>query len=1343
MSSLKTLNKAITFSSVLLCSCAAFAAPGELSNKPLFLGTSVQPNILFLMDDSGSMDWEVLLSNGAEDAHSGSRNDGNLDFAPGSSSRARELCVGYNVMAYDPSKSYTPWKGTDKDDLTFLDQPVNSAYSNAYRKDGATDLRNHFYIEWKDSNSDNYYQNGECDVTGATASSSAIWTTSGQTTTYVSDTFTITTTSTLAIDIGAENLNQFENSDYFRAYAVVNNGPRIPMFLQNGGFNRQTVSTAVSGSTVRVEIDVRSTQPGVEIYNLFDIIVDGSGRDICPSCVYVNDMSVEEQINYANWFTYYRKREFVAKRALSEIMSEGRSRMGLASLHNNNSIGTIIKDIDDISSGDLTAAANKRALLKNLAKISSNGGTPLRQTLEEAGDYFEVGVSPGSGLFGFNPSPSSPILSAANGGACQQNFSVLLSDGYWNGGSPSVGNADGVSSSSSSSSSSGGGGGSWEWCASEGGFCSFTGTTTVAYGYNRSWHMETKTDGTDCNNATFGDPYPGQAKVCYYWDDPANSSSSSSSSSGGAVVNFDGGSYADSYSNTLADVAMHYYERDLAPLLQDTVPVTAGIDTNTQQHMVTFTVAFGINGTLDANPPNRTDPFPWPEARADSPEAIDDMRHAAWNGRGEFLNAANPQELIDSLGSSLASIQDRTGSASAVAFNTTSITAETYVYQARFDSGNWSGQLLAYEYDDDGLGSLRWDAGKLLSAETLDWTTRNIYTYRDDTNKGIPFAFPADYTTRLVTAPDDSELNSTQIADLLANAPFGLNTIVAEQQTANTEYGVKVVNYLKGDFTNDGAFRNRQGKRLGDIVHSSPEFVGEPNQLYPDRMESSSYFSFVSNNASRTPVIYVGANDGMLHAFHATDGNELFGYIPGTLFSAGDTGLHKLTETDYGHIPYVDASPTSRDVFVGGQWKTYLVGGFRAGGKGVYVLDVTDPDDYTTVTDVAADKLSVMEFTHNDLGYTFSNPQIAKLNNGKWAAIFGNGYNNDPTGDGTAKLFMLYLDGSGYKMLETKVGSMTLNDCANLASDCNGLSSPSLIDTNSDFIVDRIYAGDLQGNMWVFDVSDSNDTNWKTAFGSTLNPAPLFTACSSAICTSAGRPVNRQPITSKPMAIAHPTATDSRTNPNVMVLFGTGQYITTTDNTDGTLQSFYGVWDAGNAYGNLTRTNLVEQTMTLPENEDLLAGRVLSTNPVSYNPIALPVPEMGWFIDLKEPDGAMLGERVVVDPIVSGGYVFFNTTIPNNAVCSAGGSGYLMVADIKTGGQPNQAVFRSYNLGDTPQDLENAYAGIPLNAVPGGATLINGNKVVVSDSLGRIVTADFNPPASNKNSRRSSWSVVK
>lgn len=1119
------------------------SAPGVLADKPMFLGTEVQPNILWLVDDSGSMDWEVLQSAGARALYGGLPNNGNLDITPTRNDQDEmlESCAGYNVMYFNPNRTYVPWAGVDINGDAYQNQTITSALRNPYNpNDGSIDLTDDEgfgdppgYFLWNDGDGDGVFDLDECP------------------------------------------------------------DPNRAGYNYNGSF--------------------RATAAGYG-----------------PAV-----MSNADLDNFANWYSYYRKREYVAKAALSQIIFDSQARMGLATLHNNSSVGTLVEDVDDISIPlDVNARSNKRQLMDHLFEINSNGGTPLRRTLERAGEYFRVGVNPGTGLFGFAPSPNSPILGANNGGQCQQNFSILMSDGTWNGNAPNVGNTD----------------------------------------------------------------------------------------ADGAASPYDGGSYADTQSNTLADVAMKYYEEDLAPGLSDSVPVIVGLDANNAQHMVTYTVAFGVNGTLSSNPPDSTTAFPWPGVVSGQTTTIDDMRHAAWNGRGAFLNAGNPDDLIRSLRAAIDDIGDRDGAASAVAFNSTSLETETLVFQARFDSGGWHGTLVAFEFDESGVGALEWSAGNVLDDRDLDSRPRNIITYNG--TEGIPFQFPADYTS-----PTASELSNAQIADILADSDFSVATAVGSQISSNQALGEAMVGFLRGGDDNEVdkgtpySFRNRFDRRLGDIIHSSPSFIGKPSASYPNRIAGvgNEYSDYVLAQENRTPMVYAGANDGMLHGFRASDGFEAFAYIPHFLFDDRNSrGLHFLADEAYSHLPYVDGSPLAADVFIESSWKTYLIGGVRAGGKGIYVLDITHP---SAINEGNADRLVKQEFTHDDLGFTFSRPLVGKMNNGRWAAIFGNGYNSDPAGDGRAKLFILYLDSvGGYELIDTEVGTISSSDCQNVSSDCNGLSSPTVLDLDSNGTIDRVYAGDVQGNVWSFDLTNTISAGWGVAHKQVNgSPEPLFTACSSSPCTIS----NRQPITALSVADVHTTRLALSTEPNLMVYVGTGQWISENDNLDISTQSMYGIWDS--ALSGLTRDNL--QVQIIGNNGAVAGGRDLSSNDVDY---ALNS-ELGWYIDL--PD---LGERIVVEPVIVDNLVLFNTTVPDSASCNGGGYGYLMFADRMTGGAAGFVVLDINNDGvfdDVP------VSGVRLNAIPGGGRLIDG-KYVVSDSGGNIT--DYGVETSSpKPSSRDSWSILK
>jgi type IV pilus assembly protein PilY1 len=1095
----------------------------DLSNVPLFLGFRAEPNIFFIIDDSGSMDWDVLTQDAFNEGrftglqpNSHNRNDGvgpvkhrdsndsgypncnfgqngqdffgyiyatefgqnsydddSLDCNTADDRAWRFRTNAFNTLYFDPYRTYSPWKGVDKQGNPFTDMDPTHALANPY------DPSNSETINLLVHNSN---------WPGGTSRDTSDRDNDGQPDGFFFYTWTDANNNGL-FDNGEETEHQLNNLD--------------PAFL--------------------------------------DTLVPtfGNGNPVTAQMV---------QTNFANWFSYHRSREHVAKAAYGEVIAGATAvRMGLATLHNHNNVKTEIRSMNaDPASG------NKKTLLSALYSINSADGTPLRNALHNAGKYLDCDSS--NNLF----SSSCPRLSAAEGGACQQNFALLMTDGFYNGGSPSLGNRDGDNSS--------------DW---------------------------------------------------------------------------DGGTYADGYSNTLADVAMRYYERDLHPDLDDNVPITPGIDEARHQHVVTYTVAFGVNGTLTDNPPNDTDPFAWPDPAQSAANKIDDLRHAAFNGRGEFLNASRPEELVTALNDALSSIADRVSSAASVALNSGSHNANSKIYQARFNSGDWSGQLLAYPIGEDGsVLTPVWDAGEEL--DTLDWDhDRTIITYNNELNNGTGIAFRWDQL-------------SLEMKNLL-------NLDAAGVPDTN---GEKRLEYLRGNKAEEGTLFRTRLHLLGDLIHSDPYFVGPPRQLYPELVQPDDiigqtilddYEKFRDEQYNnRKPMIYVNSNDGMLHGFNANTGHEEIAYVPRVLFSR----LSRLSNPIYQHEYFADGSPTAGDAygkFCGSGtsktpcWRTVLVSGLRKGGQAIFALDVTDPIKFSEAN---ASQFAMWEFSDQDdadLGYTFSQPSIVQMQNGRWAAVIGNGYNNSETDGiasttGHAVLFIVFLDGgldgawtegSDYIKLDTGVGEIDTP---------NGLASASPVDVDGDFVIDYIYAGDLRGNVWKFDVTNTTAGNWSS-------PVRLFTAESDVAVAGS----TLQPITSRLEAGLHPEE-------GLLIYFGTGKYVEPSDNTaDIPKQTFYGIWDKLTSAQTLPvpRDKLLKQTI----NSYLTNGyRTSSNKPINWE--AGPEQHLGWRIDLIDP-----GERQVSDSILRHGRIIFITLIPDTEPCSFGGDSWLMELDAITGGRLSESPF--------------------------------------------------------------------
>lgn len=653
------------------------------------------------------------------------------------------------------------------------------------------------------------------------------------------------------------------------------------------------------------------------------------------------------------------------------------------------------------------------------------------------------------------------------------------------------------------------------------------------------------------------------------------------------------------------------------------------------------------------------------------------------DGDGEpdnYVLATNPEKIVTALNDTFSEIEKRDSSSSAVVANSVRLQAGTKIFQARFNSGEWSGELLAYPVNSNGtVGAAEWNAQTVLDAQ--NWSTdRNIFTYDPAANSGAGEGRPFVW----------SSLSATQQA--LLNLNPDASSAVSDAK------GQDRVEFLRGNQAKEadqtgGTFRTR-ASILGDLINSAPVYVAAPNYLYTDEANCASntpstcYSAFKSTHASRMPIIYVGGNDGMLHGFIPEEsspsagdqGTEVVAYVPNFLMS----DLNQLTSQDYSHRYYVDGNPTSADVFIdttgSDAWHTVLIGGARGGGQGYFALDITDPTDFATVKGAAqsvtnAQKLALWEFTDSDdadLGYTYSQPAIAKMANGEWAAIFGNGYGSTASdgnvGTGHSVLYIAFLEGgldgtwtvnTDYIKIDTGEGSTSVP---------NGMSTPAPVDTDGDGLVDAIYAGDLYGTMWKVDVSSTNTSLWDNS----SKRYPLFRAVDDA------SPTNKQPITTRPDVGAHPLG-------GVMVYFGTGKYFETGDNNPGNYgeQTFYGIRDQGSAVSG--RSDLQEQTVIQQATATGGIFRVTSNVPVDWST------KDGWFMDLTDT-----GEIVAVNPKLNNGLIVFVTQVPSSDPCDSGGYSWIMEMDAVTGGWPS-----SPNLdvdGDGDVDAADVLSSVNVDA---------------------------------------------
>jgi type IV pilus assembly protein PilY1 len=610
-----------------------------------------------------------------------------------------------------------------------------------------------------------------------------------------------------------------------------------------------------------------------------------------------------------------------------------------------------------------------------------------------------------------------------------------------------------------------------------------------------------------------------------------------------------------------------------------------------QQNLNTYVVGFATNNTM--------------------------LQDASDYGDGEYYQATNADQLLTALNQAVRSIISRAAGAGSAASSSGSIQEGTLIYQTRFNSGDWSGQLLAFDVGEDGslesdadldnLGA-KWEASELIP----DASDRRIYSRKPTYNGG-----------GVLTGYQGVDFTYTNFSDV---------TSLIEDY----------FDYIRGE--NVDGFRERASK-LGDIVNSTPKYVGAPDSDYDD----TDYASFVSDHQDRDPMIYVGANDGMLHAFDAETGVEEFAFIPNVEGFANK--FVSYADESYNHTYFVDGTPTVLDAKVDGDWKTVLVGGLNYGGKSIYALDVTNP------TTVNASELFMWEFSHDDLGFTFSQPLIVKMNDGKWYVVFGSGYNPDNS-DGDGRIFIVDIDdGSLVATLSTDTG---INEDPTGQGRPNGIAKIAPVDLNNDGMVDYIYTGDLFGNLWKFKLTSSNKNNWDLAY-------KLFSACADNSCTSD----NVQAITTQPVVKVHSSGRGA------MVYFGTGKYLETTDNNgaDGGVQTIYGIWDLGGTVSG--RDQLTEQTIDFE-------GDVTYTNDTESNTYTMRVvsnnemadSSYGWYLDLVSPTYGEQGERLITDMVLRRGYLYFYTSIPEADTCNPSGDSWFFILDAESGASPSKSQFK-------------------------------------------------------------------
>ncbi len=688
-----------------------------------------------------------------------------------------------------------------------------------------------------------------------------------------------------------------------------------------------------------------------------------------------------------------------------------------------------------------------------------------------------------------------------------------------------------------------------------------------------------------------------------------------------------------------------------------------------------------------------------------------------WDSDGDntpdsYFLVTNASKLKDQLRKAFHKISQSTGSASGVSASSTSLKLDTLVYSAKFDSKSWTGEVTASRFNDAKNGFIEvWNASEKIDTQSYN-LGREILTFDPSfgtKGRGAKFSW--------------DNISAAQRAILTNTAP----DVVADKN----EWAKNLVDYIRGR-KNLPNFRRRTSV-LGDIANSTPQYSGKPPQYYPTYWDSSTpegkagsetYSKFTRDKKNRTPILAVGANDGMLHILQADNsangGKELLAYVPSKVFE----NLHKLADSQYtstdSHTYFVNGTPTISSAFYDSEWHTILVGTLGAGGQGVFALDITDPARFDETN---AGNIALWEFNDDtneqssDLGYTFSNVEIGRYNNGHWAAVFGNGYNsteNDGNvGSGNAVLYILDIKtGDVLKKIDTNVGPA--QDPQGLYRP-NGLSSPIGADIDGDFVVDYVFAGDLFGNLWAFDVSSSDEDSW-----SVLGGEPIFKASRNGKLSS---------ITVKPNLTGRP---NTNKKSDLMIFFGTGKYFEKGDKNieNNSTQTFYGLrFDPTEPkiIPSNRSTLLQQKIITVENNKRLITNHKICWNKPCEGETAPAGGHDGWYMDLvdtggrKSDDNELIagtntdnkGERVVTQGLLYGKSVYFNTMLPSESVCGIGGSGWRMALNQENGGYIKDQPAYDYN-GDGSFDENDSvdghmpggtrYDGVPSGVEPIGDT---------------------------------------
>lgn len=668
------------------------------------------------------------------------------------------------------------------------------------------------------------------------------------------------------------------------------------------------------------------------------------------------------------------------------------------------------------------------------------------------------------------------------------------------------------------------------------------------------------------------------------------------------------------------------------------------------------------------------------------------------NGDGlpdNYFMMKNPALLEGGILAMIENISRESASGAGVATNSTRLDEGTFVYQALFNTDGWHGEIKAFTASNTSSENFKeiWTTkGSFTSS-----SGRKIFTYNPVNDLGYEFK-----------------------TDNLASLSPAQRTALGSNNTTRRN----IINWVRGD--NITGYRSREMKDgrtnlLGDIVNSTPVFAGAAGEghdkLTDEVFGGKDYNKYLKDvKAKRTNILYASSNDGMLHAINANCtptnvgdcGKEVFAYVPSMIYDK----LPLVAAVDYaktGHQYLVDGPITIGDAYVKlpgrseREWRNILVGTLGGGGRGIFVLDVTDPGSFgagNVLFEITASDMS-------QIGNVFGKPYIAPID-GKWKVVLGNGYNST---SGTASLLVIDIEAPFDASKSIAIPTNSSNN--------NGLAGPALYRSAGNVAIQTAYAGDYLGNLWKFDLNRSV-ASMRPAFGTAPDYSPLFFASKGGV---------RQPITSAP-TLGLKDGDVVGGGDAVMIYFGTGSYLTTTDVSSTSVQSFYGIADEIGAssaivYGTSRDTVLHKKTMTT-------SGKTRDVDDSGTSPVTPDwESDKGWYVDFPA------GERMVTKPLLVYDRILFSTIIPNTDGCSFGGSGWLMEL-VATGNENIRGLDKSL-LPHNGSYLDNFIPGELVKLKNSDLSSSGSDTLIYSDITGELTATVIDGGIDSDELGRMSW----